>query len=561
MKIDLDSVNIELVRKIAMNEVARSYGEAVRDDHFTRGVSEIAKAYASAYLDDMRGDGHSIADTMVENLNGYLEQTAVSPDMKPEFVLGYSIAQAACSHAQADLDYFEGEFRERALEADPMLGSVQMLLEDDLEDLDARQVGVDTTRSAPIGTVSYEDVVTVAPWLTPAQAEGTLDDVAASQQSVERDLVEDIEVNAHSHELDADPYDAVSEFDRRIDAVLDCDIAGASPRCVYLEGEDIDYRCWKDRDGALWFPESSIKGIMASLERAEGDPIRLVNGKVIEYVESAEPVSGGGHAYPLLPARECEPHTAPNGETVWDAANDFVWDFRVAPAHCTELGEKVWRGTEPDGLMGFFTSDDLFKAYCADPGLDEQRLAGTTFETWVAEMERMGLLMVAATERLRLDIAASMPGELSADKVTVDADDAFAQKRGGLGLLAWETAEDDGPCYWFRRDGVLAIQAETARVGGDPIVWEGDTLVQYKPIDQGAGPEERPLTVMAPSVSPFGEPVWPAAPDMGWEVTSRDGEPVASAGVAELENAAQGVVEARGDKDVPGRAPQDRGEL
>lgn len=428
-------------------------------------------------------------------------------------MLGYCLAQSACAHATADVEYFDDEFRERALEGDPIPGALRELSEDGRKDLEARLYGVDASRTEPIGTVSYGDIMAAAPWLTPYQAEAALDDVASGQQGIEREL----------------------------------------------DG-DIDYRCWRDGEGTLWFPESSVKGIMASFERTGSDPMRLVDGRVVEYTEVTRTDGEGKETYPLLPTRTCEPHTAPNGETVWDAANDFVWDRREAPARGTELGERVWRGKEADALCGFFTADDLFKAYCADPGLDEQRLAGTTLETWVAEMEKMDLLAVAATTRLGDQVAvAGGDGNLSAELVSVDADDAFVQHGGGYGLTAWESRDDEGSTLWFRKDAVADIQAELARSGGAPLVWEGEQLVQYGPVDTGKGPDTRPVCAMAPSLSPLGEKCWPAAQVMGWEVTMRDGEPVAGNGMEVVAVQAVGAVEARGEGGS--RGAQDRGEL
>lgn len=183
-------LDMELVSKIAHNELDKRKGSLFNSEH------ALASEYIDAYIDDY--------PEVIENYTDELDSQLTVEDyhngkISPEFVLGVALSHGAVSHASCDIEYFNDEFSQRAInETNELLvvhGRVQFACRN-ADDFSL--AGVNPDSKFPIGFVSVQDVADTVnelgsehmkETLKPADLEKVAASLAEAEQCIEREVL------------------------------------------------------------------------------------------------------------------------------------------------------------------------------------------------------------------------------------------------------------------------------------------------------------------------------------------------------------------------------------
>lgn len=192
-------LDMELVSKIAHNELDKRKGSLFNSEH------ALASEYIDAYIDDY--------PVVIENYTDELDSQLTVEDyhygkISPEFVLGVALSHGAVSHASCDIEYFNDEFSQRAINETNELLAVHDRVQFACRNADDFSLaGVNPDKKFPIGFVSVKDVADAVNELSsehmketlkPADLERIASNLADAEQCIERyELADGIAYNAN----------------------------------------------------------------------------------------------------------------------------------------------------------------------------------------------------------------------------------------------------------------------------------------------------------------------------------------------------------------------------
>lgn len=181
-------LDMDLVNKIAHNELDKQKGSLFNSEH------ALASEYIDAYIDDY--------PEVIENYTDELDSKLTVEDYRngkisPEFVLGVALSHGAVSHASCDIEYFNDEFSQRAINETNELLVVHNRVQFACRNADDFSLaGVNPDSKFPIGFVSVQDVADTVnelgsehmkETLKPAALEKVAVSLAEAEQRIERD--------------------------------------------------------------------------------------------------------------------------------------------------------------------------------------------------------------------------------------------------------------------------------------------------------------------------------------------------------------------------------------